>query len=83
MAPVASVAVRKVSAKNFFMDCSFHDCSAIRRNLSDSGHFIFAPMPSSRLAIFFMDANTKMGTGAIFELTNSNHSILVPMPFYG
>jgi hypothetical protein len=25
MAPVASVAARKVSAKSFFMDCSFHD----------------------------------------------------------
>jgi hypothetical protein len=39
----------------------FMNCSTIRRNLSESDHFIFAPSPSSRPAMFFVDANTKTG----------------------
>jgi hypothetical protein len=61
MAPVANVAARKVSAKSFFMDCSSHNCSMIRRKLSDSGHFIFAPSPFSCAAMFFVDEDTKTG----------------------
>jgi hypothetical protein len=67
MAPVASVAARKVSVKSFFIDCSFHDFSTSRRKLPSSSHFIFAPSPSSRLAMFFVDENTKTGIqSAIF-----------------
>jgi hypothetical protein len=60
MTLVASVAARKVSAKSFFMDCSFH-CSTIRRNFSEPHHFIFGPSPSSHAAMFFIDTNTEMG----------------------
>jgi hypothetical protein len=60
MAPVASVAARKVSAKSFFMDCSFH-CSTIRRNFSEPHHFIFGPSPSSRAARFFIDGEHRNG----------------------
>jgi len=53
MAPVASVAARKVSAKSFFMDCSFHE-------------LLYYPQKSFRTAPFYICAKSLQPSGYVF-----------------
>src|SRR6478609_9978350 len=52
-APVASVAARKVSAKSFFMDCSFHE-------------LLYDPQKSLRIAPFYICAKSLQPPSYVF-----------------
>src|SRR5690349_11893799 len=59
-APVASVIARKVSAKSFFMGCSFH-CSTIRGTSANRTILYLRQVPPAARLCFFIDANAEMG----------------------